>query len=178
MFETPALWLVIATMVPLLLYTAWSDLKTLKIPNWIPLLILVIYLITGFWGLSLEVFLWGLGAGVITLVAFILLYSLLDVMGIGGIGAGDLKLLAAVVPFMFARDLLMILIFYFIAVMAVWMTFTILWRRKKGESSFASLNQEGTKYGRRTPPMGVAIAGAMIAYLIVMGLRAQGALSV
>lgn len=176
MFETPALWVVIATMVPLLLYTAWSDIKTLKIPNWIPLAILVIYLITGLWGLPLDVFLWGLGAGVITLIVFIVLYGVLDSMGVGGIGAGDLKLLAAVIPFMFASDLLMILIFYFIAVMAVWIVFTIAWKRKKHESSLASLNQEGTRYGRRTPPMGVAIAGAMIAYLVVMGLRAQGVL--
>lgn len=176
MFETPALWVVIATMVPILLYTAWSDIKTLKIPNWIPLTILVIYLITGLWGLPLDVFLWGLGAGVITLVVFILLYALLDSMGIGGIGAGDLKLLSAVIPFMFAADLLMILVFYFIAVMAVWIVFTIAWKRKQHESALASLNQEGTRYGRRTPPMGVAIAGAMIAYLAVMGLRAAGIL--
>lgn len=174
MLQTPALWVAIATLVPLLLYTAWSDVKTLKIPNWIPLCVLVIYLVTGIWGLPLDVFLWGLAAGVITLVAFIILYAVVDAMGLGGIGAGDLKLLAAVIPFMSGKDLLMLLVLYFIAVMVVWLIFTIVWARKKRESSLASLNQEGTKYGRRTPPMGVAIAGAMIAYMVILGLRALG----
>lgn len=174
MYETLALWVTIVLMVPMLFYTAWSDLKTLKIANWMPLTIVGIYIVTGVWGLPLDVFLWGLAAGFITLAGFILFYYLLDLMGIDGIGAGDLKLLAAVVPFMFGKDLMLLLVLYFIAVMILWITFTILWKRQRRESSLASLNQEGTKYGRKTPPMGVAIAGAMIVYLVILGLRSQG----
>ena len=109
------------------------------------------------------------------MVIFIIFYTALDYMGIGGVGAGDLKLLAALMPFMFARDLLTLLILYFIAVMALWISFSILWKRQKTESSLASLNQQGTKWGRRTPPMGVALAGAMIVYLGMMGAGALGA---
>ena len=75
---------------------------------------------------------------------------------------------------MFGKDLLLLLVLYFIAVMILWITFTFLWKKQRRPSSLASLNQEGTKYGRKTPPMGVAIAGAMIVYLVILGMRAQG----
>lgn len=172
MLETPALWLAIAAMVPLMLYTAWSDLKFLKIPNWIPLTALAIYCVTGLWGLPWQTFLWGLGAGFGLLVFFFILYTVLDAIGAGGnIGAGDVKLLSALVPFISWHDSFVVLIIYTVSVVVLAVAFTLLWRRK-APSTFASMQQQGRKLRRKTAPMGVSIAGTMIAYLGLLGYRA------
>ena len=60
MLTTPALWVAFAAIVPLMALAAWSDLRTLKIPNKLVLLMLAVFLVTGFWGLPTETFLWRL----------------------------------------------------------------------------------------------------------------------
>ncbi|MEM9138673.1 MAG: prepilin peptidase [Pseudomonadota bacterium] len=172
MIETPALWVAIAAMVPLMLYTAWSDVTELRIPNWIPLAALGIYCVIGLWGLPFELFLWGLGAGFGVLAFFFALYALLDMLGAGGnIGGGDVKLISALVPFISWHDALVVLVIYTVSVIALAIVFTVLWRRNAA-SSWASLQQQGRRYRRKTAPMGVSIAATMIAYLCVLGYRA------
>jgi len=177
MLSSPALWAAIATMVPLMVFTAYWDAKTLKIPNWIPLTALAIYVATGLWGLALETFLWGLGSGLAVLVFFILLYALLEAVGGGGVGAVDLKLMAALVPFIAFRDAFVVLVVYTAATVILAVVFSMLWARqsRKGtESGWASINQTGRTFRKRTPPVGVAIAATMVVYLALLGLRDLG----
>ena len=65
MFDTPALWVAFAAMVPLMVLTAWWDLKFLKIPNNLVIAVLGTFVIVGLWGLPLETFAWRLLYGVI-----------------------------------------------------------------------------------------------------------------
>lgn len=173
------LWVAIVAMAPLMIFTAIWDARTLKIPNWIPVLAVVIYVVTGLWGLDSETFLWGLGAGVGVLVLFFLLYSALYYAGVGGVGAGDLKLMAAVVPFIALKDAFVVLIIYTLATVLLAAVFAVLWARqakRDKDSAWLSLNQTGQRFRKRTPPVGVAIAATMLIYSGLLALREVGAI--
>ena len=158
MFTIPALWVASATMIPLMLYTAWSDLKYLKIPNWIPLAVLGIYVVTGIWGLEMERFLWGLGAGVVTLVVFFVIWAIIDSIGPGTLGAGDVKLLASLVPFVGLTEALDVLILLTIVIFVFAMVFLIAWGFSRKRTGLASLDQSGRKVLKLPSPFGVALA--------------------
>lgn len=165
MFTVPALWVASATMIPLMLYTAWSDLKYLKIPNWIPLAALAIYVVTGLWGLSLDRFLWGLGAGAVTLVVFFIIWSLIDSIGPGTLGAGDVKLLASLVPFVSLAEALDVLILLTVVIFIFALVFLFSWGFSRKRTGLASLDQHGRKVLKLPSPFGVALAFTAIIHL-------------
>lgn len=114
--EKEALIAALAAMIPLIAYIIRSDLKELRIPNWSVLAVVGVFVVTGLWGLPLESFLWRLAAGVIALLLGFGLYALASAK----VGGGDLKLIAALVPFVAARDVLFVIVVY------VFVTFTAL----------------------------------------------------
>ena len=76
--------------IVLVLYGAWSDARSLRIPNWVSLALLVAFVPTALIaGLPLESFAWHLACGVGVLVLGIVLFAF------GLFGGGDAKLLAA-----------------------------------------------------------------------------------
>ena len=164
MLETPALWVAFAAMLPLMLYTAWFDLKHLRIPNWIPLSVLAIYVATGLWGLEFDAFLRGLAAGGIVLVAMFGLYVLLDMMGTAAIGGGDMKLFSALIPFVALQDAFEALVIYTVIVMVCTMIFLLVWVRTRRETGMASLDQK-RKFLKLASPFGVAMATTAVVYL-------------
>lgn len=85
------LFLSIAT--PFAIWSAWSDLKLMKIPNVLVLLMAGAFIISGAILLPFDVFLWRLLGGFIVLVIGFTLFSL------GGIGGGDAKFAAAMTLF-------------------------------------------------------------------------------
>ncbi len=108
MFSDPALILAILLMAPLMATVLVIDTRDLRIPNWSVLAVIGIFLATGSWGLPFDVFLWRLLYGVLALVFGFLIYNLAQ----GGIGAGDLKLLAALAPFLSASNLFEFAVIY------------------------------------------------------------------
>lgn len=165
MLETPALWVAFAAMVPLMVVAAWGDLKHLKIRNWIPLAVLGIYVVTGLWGMPLERFLWGLGAGAVTLVVFFALWSLIDSLAPGSLGAGDVKLLAALVPFVDLADAFDTLVLYTVVILICTIAFIIAWAFSGKRTGLASLDQKGKKVAHLPSPFGVAMAVTAIVHL-------------
>lgn len=111
MFSDPALLLAVALMVPLMLAITVIDVKQLRIPNWAVLAVFGAFLATGSWGLPLETFLWRLAYAAIVLAAGFALYS----VAAGIVGAGDLKLLAALAPFLSGANLGSFLLIYIAA---------------------------------------------------------------
>jgi len=76
--------------IALVLYGAWSDARTLRIPNWVSLALLAAFFPTAIVaGMPLENMAWHLACGVAVLVAGIALFAF------GLFGGGDAKLLAA-----------------------------------------------------------------------------------
>lgn len=95
MMDPAALAVATAAMAVLVLLIAYHDLKSLRIPNWTILAIVGVYVVTGLWGLPLDLFLWRLLYGVIVLFVGFGLYSI----SAGNIGGGDIKMIAALTPF-------------------------------------------------------------------------------
>jgi len=95
MMETEALLAATAAMAVLMSVMAWYDLKALRIPNWTVLAVLAVFLVAGFWGLPWELVLWRLLHGVIVLFVGFGLYTISG----GNVGGGDVKMIAALTPF-------------------------------------------------------------------------------
>ncbi|MEM7744875.1 MAG: prepilin peptidase [Pseudomonadota bacterium] len=163
--ETPALWLAFACLVPLMIYTGWHDVRYLIIPNWVVVATLGIYVVFGFWGLPIETFLWGLAGGVIALFIGFGLYLILGSIGIAGIGAGDLKLIAALVPFMWSRDALEIVVIFGVVIWVFLVGFIIAWRRYRRSSRYAALGQDEKSTMKVASPFGVSLALTIVIYM-------------
>ena len=114
MMETMPMLVALAAMLPLMLYVMWSDLKSLRIPNWVVLAVLSVFVATGIWGLPFETFLWRLAHGLIFLAVGFAVFA----VGRGKVGGGDMKLVAALVPFVAGAHALLILVIYTVVTFA------------------------------------------------------------
>lgn len=112
MMDTAALALAFAAMLPLMVYVMYQDLKNLRIPNWTVLAVFGIFLATGSWGLPFETFLWRVGAAVAVIVIGFTLYAFVTAYLGGKLGGGDVKMIAALVPFVAASDVLTVMVIY------------------------------------------------------------------
>ena len=156
MMETNALAAATAVMAVLMVITAWFDLKALRIPNWCVLAVLGLFLVTGLWGLPLEVFAWRLAHAAIVLV---LGFGLYTVAG-GHVGGGDIKLIAALTPFIPGPHLGFVLIVFallsLVGLVVHRVTRRLLRERKTG---WAALDQA------HFFPVGLLLGGTIMIYL-------------
>ena len=156
MMETSALAVATVAMAVLMAITAWFDLKALRIPNWCVLAVLALFLVTGLWGLPLDVFAWRLLHGVIVLVLGFGLYSVAG----GHVGGGDIKLIAALTPFIPGAHvgfvLLVFVLVCFAGLLIHRMVRAFLRGRKTG---WAALDQ------RQFFPVGLLLGGTIMIYL-------------
>jgi len=154
--ETQALAAATAAMAVLMALTAWFDLKALRIPNWCVLAVLGIFVVTGLWGLPLDVFAWRLLHGVIVLFLGFGLYTI----GAGHVGGGDIKMIAALTPFIPGSDVGFVLLLFallaFAGLMVHRLVRAMLRNRKTG---WAALDQ------RRFFPVGLLLGGTIMIYL-------------
>ena len=158
MMATSALAVATAAMAVLMAITAWYDLKALRIPNWCVLAALGIFLATGSWGLPLDVFGWRLLHGVIVLVLGFGLYTISS----GHVGGGDIKMIAALTPFVPGSAVGFVLILFallsFVGLLLHRFARGMIGDRKTG---WAALDQ------RRFFPVGLLLGGTIMIYLVV-----------
>lgn len=122
MLALPSLVTALALLVPLMAAIALSDLRRLRIPNRMVLLVFGVFLVTGAplglagldWGLPGDVFLWRIGYAVAVLAGAFLLYSVASAK----VGGGDLKLIAAMAPFLSGDSLGGFLLIYVVVSLA------------------------------------------------------------
>ena len=107
-----ALWSLVLT-APLLVWTVLSDLRDMKIRNVTVALIAAAALLAGAVTLPWPVLAWQMAQLPIVLVVGVALWSLRV-----GIGAGDIKFLAAAAPFVFLPDLQVVMIILAAALVA------------------------------------------------------------
>lgn len=157
MMDTQALTVATAAMAVLMSLVGWFDLKQLRIPNWSVLAVVGLFVVTGLWGLPLEVFGWRLLQGAIVLLVGFGLYS---VSG-GRVGGGDMKMIAALTPFIAGKDVLFVLTVFavlsFAGLLLHRFARSILRERKTG---WASLDQ------KRFFPAGLLLGGTIMIYLV------------
>ncbi len=160
MFSVPALWAAAVAMVPLMALTAYHDLKDLRIPNWLVLLVLGAFLLTGLWGLPLDVFGWRLLQGAAVLLVGFLLFA-------GGlIGGGDAKMAAVLAPFVAGPDVGRLLLIYCIVALALILILRLAQQMlRHEETGWLSIDQLGKPAAQRVFPMGVIFAITMAIYL-------------
>ena len=160
MLSTPALWIAFAAMIPLMILTAYWDLKALKIPNWLVLCVLVTFVITGLWGLPLDTFFWRLLYGVIALGVGFGLFAL------GAIGGGDAKMAAALVPFAVPSDAAVLLLLYAILTLALLMVVRLIMQMvRHRETGWLALDQLHKPARERVFPMGLIFGSTILVYL-------------
>ena len=154
--ETQALIAATAVMAVLMGLAGWFDLKALRIPNWCVLAVVGLFIVTGIWGLPLDIFAWRLLHGVIVLFVGFGLYSISG----GNVGGGDIKLIAALTPFIAGSDLGFVLVTFallsFAGLMVHRLVRAMLRDRKTG---WAALDQ------KRFFPAGLLLGGTIMIYM-------------
>jgi len=157
MMDTYALIAATAAMSVLVVIIAWYDLKYLRIPNWSVLAIIAVFLGTASWGLPLDTFLWRIGYGVIVLFVGYGLWSL----GAGHVGGGDIKMTAALAPFVGGADLALVLaVFAICAIVGIVLHRFVRARLKGRQTGWKSLDQ------KRVFPVGLLLGISIMAMLL------------
>ncbi len=158
MMETAALAVATAAMAVVMAITAWIDLKALRIPNWCVLAVLGIFIVTGLWGLPLETFAWRLLHGLILLVLGFGLYSVAG----GRVGGGDIKMIAALTPFVPGAHVGFVLIlFALLALVGLLVHRLVRAMLRDRQTGWAALDQ------KRFFPVGLLLGGTIMIYLVI-----------
>lgn len=158
MMETSALAAATAAMAVVMGITAWVDLKALRIPNWCVLAVLGIFIVTGLWGLPLETFAWRLLHGLILLVLGFGLYSVAG----GQVGGGDIKMIAALAPFVPGAHVGFVLIVFALLALVGLLVHRLVRALVRGrQTGWAALDQ------KRFFPVGLLLGGTIMIYLVI-----------
>ncbi|MEZ5911461.1 MAG: prepilin peptidase [Paracoccaceae bacterium] len=139
------------------LWVAWSDMKFMKIPNKAVLALGAVFLCLGPILLPFDQFLWQLAQlAIILAIGFVL-----NMVGL--VGAGDAKFAAVMAPFVALGDLKL-----FLAVFASVLLAAFVSHRSLGMvPAFRRLTADWESWERKDFPMGLALAGVLIFYLVL-----------
>lgn len=153
---TAALWFLPAAL-PIAFWVAWSDMKSMRIPNRAVLTLLAVYLVLGPLVLPLGTWAWGWAHfGVILVIGFLLSAG-------GMIGAGDAKFAAAMAPFIALGDVALFLPLFAAILLAAFVTHRAL----RAVPQVRALAPHWESWQRREFPMGLALGGALGLYLVL-----------
>ena len=102
-----AYWAIVFLVVtlPIGILVTWSDLKRLKIPNILPIALFAIFVVVAPFVLPMNEYLFSLLYGFIALLLGVAIHAL------GIMPGGDLKYIAAIVPFVNTGDLMIFFMF-------------------------------------------------------------------
>lgn len=143
-------------LTPVMGAVVWWDVTRMRIPNALVLATAGIFVVCGAWGLAWPIYGLALLAGAVVLGLGILIHAAAG----GAVGAGDLKLVAALTPFVAARDIVTVLtIWALVAVVGL-----VAQRVAQGvlagrPTGLLALDQ------RRAFPVGVILAVTAVVYL-------------
>lgn len=143
-------------VIPIAVWVAWSDMKFMKIPNKAVLALAAVFAVVGLLALPLPVWGWGLALMGIVLVAGFVVATL------GLVGAGDAKFAAAMAPFFVGADLRFVLALFAACLLGAFASH----RGMKQVSAFRSATADWESWTRRDFPMGLALSGTLIFYLL------------
>ncbi|ALG89725.1 MULTISPECIES: A24 family peptidase [Actibacterium] len=152
----PALWFLIVA-APICVWAAWSDMKTMKIPNKSVWVLVLAFAVTGVLVLPMQEFLWRWAhLAVILVVGFVMNMARM-------IGAGDAKFAAAMAPFVALPDAGKFAMLFSVVLVLAFLAHRIA--RATPAVKRAAPGWES--WERRDFPMGLALGTALIAYLAI-----------
>jgi len=144
---------------PLLFWCAWTDLKSMRIPNNTNIMIFGVFLVLGAFFMPLPEF------GLRLVQAFVVLTIFFFLNSAGLIGGGDAKLFAAIAPYVALPDLtgyLVLLSLLTLAAVAGHRVAPLIPVLKDNIAGWESWN------GRKKFPFGLPLAMSLSAYLIMI----------
>ncbi len=139
------------------IWVAWSDMKFMKIPNSAVMAMLGVFLVVGLIALPLNEYPWRLLQLVVVLVIGFVMSSLRLV------GAGDAKFAAVMTPFIALGDATLVAYLLAAVILAAFVTHRSLKRVK----AFRELTPNWESWERKDFPMGLALGGTIIIYLVL-----------
>jgi len=149
-----ALWF-LPFALPVCLWVAWSDLRTMKIPNKAVLVLAAVFVAVGLLVLPFPEYTWRLSHLVIVLLAGIVINAA------GLVGAGDAKFAAAAAPFIVLGDLRLVLVILAASLLAGFAA-----HRLAKYTSLRKLAPEWESWTRgKKFPMGLCLGGTLGIYL-------------
>ncbi len=143
------------------LWVAWSDMKFMKIPNKAVAALMIVYIVAGgVWILSgllpWQDVMWGAALGVIVLVIGFIVTAL------GMVGAGDSKFAAAMAPFFVGAQISYVLALFAACLLGAFFVHRVI----KWTPPLRKRIGEWESWERKDFPMGLALTGTMIVYLV------------
>ena len=153
--------------LPICAWVCWSDLKTMKIPNTAVMALVAVWLIVGFLVFPFESWAWRwLNLVVVLVIGFVL-------NAVANVGAGDAKFAAATAPFISSIHLGLVLPLFAAFLLGAFATHRIL----RAIPAVRAMTPDWVSWKRKDFPMGLALVGTFVTYLVLMAFPAlQGAL--
>jgi len=148
-------------VTPICLWVAWSDMKFMKIPNKAVVALMLVYVVAGvgwllFGLMPWQDVLWGVAlGGMVLLIGFIL-------TALGLVGAGDSKFAAAMAPFFVGAQLPFVLALFAACLLGAFFTHRLV----KWIPPLRKSIGDWESWERKDFPMGLALTGTMIFYLV------------
>ena len=157
-----ALWF-LPVALPICIWVAFSDLSRMKIPNLAVIALFVGFLIVGPFAVPFEAYLWRIvAAGVVLAVGFV-------IYQFGGIGAGDIKFVAAMAPYFHGQDISIVLFLAAATLLGAAATHRIARRIP----AIRRATPDWESWDHKKFPMGLALTGVLIFYLVLVLIYGQ-----
>ena len=138
------------------IWVSWSDMKFMKIPNKAGLALLILWLVLGLILVPFKLWLWGWALAACVLVAGFILNA-----G-GAVGAGDAKFAAAMAPIFIHADIRFVLGLYAACLLGAFAAH----RLARLIPPFRAATQDWQSWTHKDFPMGLALSGTLIFYLL------------
>ncbi|SHI65794.1 prepilin peptidase CpaA [Shimia gijangensis] len=147
-------------VAPICFYVAWSDMRSMTIPNRAVMMLLGVFVVVGLIALPLAEYPWRL----LQVVAVLLVGMVLNAGG--AVGAGDAKFAAAAAPFVASGDAIFLSMVFAATLLAAWTT-----HRLAKHSPIRRMVPDWESWDQGWDfPMGLALGGTLTIYLILGSL--------
>lgn len=143
-------------------WVAWSDMKTMKIPNKAVLALLGVWLVpglvcVGLTGLPIMDWVWGWAlAGIVLAIGFV-------ANAVRAVGAGDAKFAAAMAPFFVGSDLREAVALFAACLLGAFVTH----RGMRLIGPFRRATADWLSWTHKDFPMGLALSGTLVFHLLL-----------
>ncbi len=138
------------------IWVSWSDMKFMKIPNKAGLALLILWLVLGLILVPFKLWLWGWALAACVLVAGFVLNA-----G-GAVGAGDAKFAASMAPIFIHADIRFVLGLYAACLLGAFAAH----RLARLIPPFRAATEDWQSWTHKDFPMGLALSGTLIFYLL------------
>lgn len=151
-------------ILPITIWVAWSDMKFMRIPNQAVMALALMFAVVGLVALPFHEYLWRWSHLAVVLAAGFVANALRL------IGAGDAKFAAAMAPFFAAADLDLVMPLFAAILLGAFTAH----RGLRLVPAFRNASADWQSWTRADFPMGLALSGTLVFYLLYKGIVAQG----